>query len=54
MIGEVTVGRDTCRHTHAEEKKYCSDFHIHSVHSEIIDTILWLGGKKHLVLRRAV
>lgn len=32
MIDEVTVGRDTRRHTHAEEKKYCPEFSIHSVH----------------------
>lgn len=42
MIDEVTVGRDTCRHTHAEEKKYCPEFYIHSVHLERIYTILWL------------
>lgn len=29
MISEVTVERDTHRHTHAEENKYCPEFHIH-------------------------
>lgn len=43
MIDEVTVGRDTCRHTHAGEKKHCPEFRIHSVHLEGIYTILWLG-----------
>lgn len=43
MIDEVTVGRDTRRHTHAEEKKYCPEFRIHSVHLVGIYIILWLS-----------